>query len=163
MPAFSNTIIINAPSDQLFALTQDYDRRLAWDSFLKRAELVGDATTPGRGVRAYCIANSGFGMETEYVSFDPPSGCAIRMTSGPRLIREFAGSWRFRETSPGVTEVAFRYRIVGYPRLLTRLLQWIFDRDTRRRLQGLKQAVEREGILDREFTHSAQDFSGVSS
>ncbi len=148
MPAFSNSITINAPADLLFALTQNYNRRLDWDPFLKRAELVGTATEPGVGVRAWCVAQSGLGMETEYVSFDPPHGCAIRMTSGPKVIGAFAGSWRFREKESGVTEVAFRYRIVGRPAILTPLLKLIFDRDTKKRLLGLKRAVEHDDILN---------------
>jgi hypothetical protein len=139
--AFSDTVAINTDPAYLFALTQDYGRRLAWDPFLRSAELLG-AEQPGVGVRALCVAKSGLAMETEYVSFDPPTVCAIRMTRGPWVVAEFAGSWRFREVEPGRTEVRFRYLVVGRPRLLTPLLRAFFARETRRRLLGLKRAVE---------------------
>jgi hypothetical protein len=83
---FDHSLEIAASPDELFALTQDYARRLEWDPFLKSAELVGGAAAAGVGVRAYCVARSGLGMETEYVSFNPPRACAVKMTRGPRLI-----------------------------------------------------------------------------
>jgi ribosome-associated toxin RatA of RatAB toxin-antitoxin module len=148
---FEQSIVIAASPDELFALTQDYARRLEWDPFLKSAELLDGAPAAGVGVRAYCVAHSGLGMETQYVSFNPPRVCAVKMTRGPRLIRSFAGSWRFERVASGRTRVSFRYRIQARPRwlawLLTPALAWVFARDTRKRLAALKVAVERRGIL----------------
>jgi Polyketide cyclase / dehydrase and lipid transport len=76
MPTFEATIEIRADANALFDLTQDYDRRLDWDPFLKQARLVGGATAAGVGVRAWCVARSGLGMETEYVSFQRPQVAA---------------------------------------------------------------------------------------
>ena len=59
---FEQSILISASPGDLFALTQDYDRRLIWDPFLKSAELLGGAKVAGVGVRAYCVAHSGLGM-----------------------------------------------------------------------------------------------------
>lgn len=143
---FARSIEITASPAELFALTQDYARRLTWDPFLRSAELVGGAQAPGVGVRAYCVAHNGLGMETEYVSYDPPHVCAVKMTNRLPLIRAFAGSWRFEELAPGRTRVGFRYNLHARPRwlawLLTPLVGWIFARDTARRLSALKQAVE---------------------
>ena len=134
------------PAD-LFTLTQDYSRRLEWDPFLRSAKLVGGATAPGVGVRAYCVARSGLGMETEYVSHTPPRVTAVRMTRGPWIIQAFAGSWRFAEVAPGRTRVTFRYSLRARPYwlswLLTPVLARVFARDTRKRLVALKAAVER--------------------
>jgi Polyketide cyclase / dehydrase and lipid transport len=148
---FDQSVVIAASPGELFALTQDYDRRLAWDPFLKSAALLGGAAAPGVGVRAYCVARSGLGMETEYVSFNPPRACAVRMTRGPRWLGSFAGSWRFEEAAPGQTRVAFRYHVRARPWwlawLLTPLEAWAFARDTRKRLRALKAAVEQRGLL----------------
>jgi ribosome-associated toxin RatA of RatAB toxin-antitoxin module len=148
---FAESIVIAASPGDLFALTQDYARRLEWDPFLKSAELVGGATAAGVGVRAYCVARSGLGMETEYVSFNPPRATAVKMTRGPWLIETFAGSWRFEEVSAGRTRVGFRYHLRARPRCLARLLTpvlgRVFRRDTRRRLAALKAAVEQWGLL----------------
>src|ERR1700677_626446 len=113
---FEQSILISASPAELFALTQEYDRRLEWDPFLKSAELLNGARTADVGVRAYCVAHNGLGMETEYVSFNPPRACAVKMTSGPRLIDSFAGSWRFEEVADGRTRVSFRYNLRARPR-----------------------------------------------
>ncbi|WP_439630653.1 type II toxin-antitoxin system RatA family toxin [Gemmata sp.] len=139
---FELSIEIAAPVADLFAVTQDYERRLAWDPFLRSAELLAGATAPGVGVRAYCVARSGLGMETEYVSYRPPRVAAVRMTRGPWLIRSFAGSWRFTEVAPGRTRVAFRYALRGRFGWLTPVLGRAFARDTRKRLAALKAVVE---------------------
>jgi ribosome-associated toxin RatA of RatAB toxin-antitoxin module len=148
---FDQSITIGASPGELFALTQDYARRLEWDPFLKSAELRHGAPAAGVGVRAYCVAQSGLGMETEYVSFNPPRACAVKMTRGPRLLACFAGSWRFEELSPGRTRVGFRYHLRARPRwlswLLTPVLAWIFAGNTRKRLVALKAAVEQQGFL----------------
>ena len=148
---FEQSIVIAASPGELFALTQDYGRRLEWDPFLKSAQLLGGAREAGAGVRARCIARSGLGMETEYVSFNPPRACAVKMTRGPRWIGSFAGSWRFEEVSPGRTRVSFRYHLRARPRwlsgLFTPILGWAFARDTRKRLAALQVAVEQRGLL----------------
>lgn len=148
---FHQSILIAASPSELFALTQDYTRRLEWDPFLKSAALVGEARTAGVGVRAYCVSRGGFGMETEYVSFNPPRACAVKMTRGPRLLGSFAGSWRFEEVSKGRTRVAFHYHLLARPQwlswLFTPIMGWMFARDSRKRLVALKVAVEQRGLL----------------
>ena len=133
---------IDATPGELFALSQDYDQRLAWDPYLKEATLVGGATRPGVGVLAWCVARNGFGMQTRYLTFRPPVACAIEMTRGPWFLRAFSGSWRFEAIGPGRTRVTFAYDVVGRSAFLTRPLAWIFRRDTARRLEALKFAVE---------------------
>jgi hypothetical protein len=144
---FEQSITVDASPAELFALTQDYARRLLWDPFLRSAELQEGAPAARVGVRAYCVAHNGLGMETQYVSYNPPRACAVRMTRGPRLIGKFAGTWRFAEVSPGRTRVGFRYHLRARPWwlawLLTPALAWIFTRDTRKRLVALKAAAER--------------------
>lgn len=154
MPTFEQGIEIDALPDALFRLTQDYDRRLDWDPFLKAARLVGGATAAGKGVRAYCVARNGMGMETEYVSFKPPHVCAVKMTSGPRLMHAFAGSWRFKPVSPTRTQVIFRYHIEAAPRFMAALfdpiLCAIFSHEVGKRLKALKLSAETTDILLRD-------------
>ncbi len=148
---FEESVVIDAPAAALFNLSQDYSRRLEWDPFLRSAALVGGASEAGAGVRAVCVARSGWAMETEYVSFNPPRATAVKMTRGPWFLDGFAGSWRFEEIEPGRTRVDFRYGLQARPRwlswLLNPILAWSFTRDTRARLQALKDAVERRGLL----------------
>jgi ribosome-associated toxin RatA of RatAB toxin-antitoxin module len=139
---FRNSVEVDAEPRDLFELTQDYSQRLDWDPFLKEARLVDGAERAGLGVRAWCVARNGYGMETAYVSFNPPSTCAVEMTAGPWFFRTFAGSWRFEPIGPGRTRVVFTYNLIGRPRLLTPVLGLIFAVETRRRLAALKRAIE---------------------
>ena len=143
-------MLIRAERGELFALTQDYARRLAWDPFLREARLLGGAEAAAPGVRAWCVAWYGLGMETEYVTVTPPRVAAVRMTRGPWLLESFAGSWRFEPAGPGRTRVTFRYRLTARPHWLRWLLHPVlaafFGHDTRQRLRALKRAVER-GVL----------------
>ena len=105
---FTEIIIINEKAEQVFDFTQDYNNRLKWDTFLKRAELVDGAKSAEKGVKAYCVAKNGIGMETEYVSYKRPRVTAIKMTKGPFMFKSFFGSWTFREIE-NKTEVIFLY------------------------------------------------------
>ena len=153
MPTFEQTVEINATPAELFRLTQDYDHRLDWDPFLKEARLVGGATRACLGARAWCVANSGLGMETEYVSFNPPKTVAVKMTKGPAIIRSFAGSWRFQELAPGRTRVIFRYHLAAAPRWLgfvfDPIMRRVFTHDVAKRLAALKRTVETTDLLRR--------------
>lgn len=146
---------IAAPAASLFTLSQDYSRRQCWDPFLREARLLDGAQSAALGVRAWCVAHNGLGMETAYVSFQPPTVVAVKMTRGPCIIYSFAGSWRFTErpsrAGPIHTQVVFRYQISGRPRwlssLLDPLLAAIIRRETKRRLLALKRAVETTSLL----------------
>jgi ribosome-associated toxin RatA of RatAB toxin-antitoxin module len=146
-----DSIEIAAPPAPLFRLSQDYDRRLLWDPFLKSAELLEGAREAGVGVRALCIDRKGTAMETEYISFNPPRAVAVKMTRGPWFLESFVGTWRFEEIAPLRTRVSFLYSFRARPVWLAWLLKPIFSRvfarDTRRRLQALKEAVERREIM----------------
>jgi len=148
---FNESVVIEAEPAALFRLSQDYNRRLEWDPFLRSASLVGDAREAGIGARALCVSRGGWAMETEYVSFNPPRATAVKMTDGPWFLASFAGSWRFEEVAPGRTRVGFRYSLQAWPGWLSWLLDPILSRafawDTRHRLHALKEAVERRGLL----------------
>ena len=40
---FEHSAVVDGTVEQVFRLTQDYGQRLAWDPFLRRAELIGRA------------------------------------------------------------------------------------------------------------------------
>ncbi len=112
---FEDSIVIDAPPALLFELSQDYNRRLGWDPFLRSAELLNGAVEPAVGVRALCVDQKGTAMETEYVSFNPPRAAAVKMTRGPWFLESFAGSWRFEEVNAGQTRVGFCYSLRARP------------------------------------------------
>jgi ribosome-associated toxin RatA of RatAB toxin-antitoxin module len=148
MPTVERSLTIRADRAALFELTQDYSRRLRWDCFLKEARLMGGATNAAVGVRAWCVAWHGLGMETEYVTVSPPAVASVKMTRGPALLRAFAGSWRFAEGGAGATHVTFRYHFKARPWWLASLIEPVlgvlFGRDARLRLDALRRAAEAE-------------------
>jgi len=144
---FEHITIVRAGPAEVFALTQDYSRRLAWDPFLRSAELVGGATAADVGVRAWCVARSGLGMETEYVSFTPPRIAAVKMTRGPWVLESFGGAWEFTPAGNDATEVAFRYQFRTRPRLLSWLVEPLARRwflwETQKRVAALQAALQK--------------------
>lgn len=106
---FTETVEISCTPEVAFDLTQDYDQRLSWDTFLKKAELIEGATKADKGVKAYCVAKNGLGMVTEYITFNRPKATAIKMTEGPFMFKSFLGSWTFKEIKTNSTEVTFLY------------------------------------------------------
>ena len=143
---FEHSIVIDAPAAALFELSQDYNRRLEWDPFLRSAKLLSGATESGVGVRALCVDRKGAAMETEYVSYNPPRAVAVKMTRGPWFLESFAGSWRFEEQKARQTRVRFAYSLTVRPRWLSWLLEplfgHVFARDTSRRLRALRAAFQ---------------------
>ncbi len=139
---FRRSVEVAAEPEALFNLSQDYARRLDWDPFLKEARLVGGAERAGLGARAWCVARNGVGMETRYVSFNPPEVCAVEMTRGPWFFRSFAGSWRFDRPGPGRTRVTLTDNLTARPGFFSRPLGLILARETGRRLDALKRATE---------------------
>jgi ribosome-associated toxin RatA of RatAB toxin-antitoxin module len=149
MPTFERSIVVAAPRAALFDLMQDYDRRLSWDPFLSEARLV-DASRSGVGVRAWCVDQAGRGMETEYVSFDRPARVAVRMTKGPWVFKKFAGAWIYEALGEERTRVTFKYHVesrIPLGRLSDAILARIFAREMQSRLDALRDAVERGGVL----------------
>ncbi|MEB0262471.1 MULTISPECIES: SRPBCC family protein [unclassified Mucilaginibacter] len=141
---FTESIIINTSQQVAFDFTQDYDTRLRWDTFLKKAELINGATEAGVGVKAWCVAKNGLGMETEYVSFNPPKATAIKMTKGPYIFSAFLGSWTFKEITPAQTEVIFLYSFsLRFPfNLFTSIIKRNLQNNVKQRLLDLKKNLE---------------------
>lgn len=142
---FEQSVVVRGSPDEVFALTQNYERRLSWDPFLTSAVLLDGATVPGVGVRAWCVGRHGIGMETEYVSFNPPRVAAVKMTRGPKLLASFAGAWEFEPAPGGETTVTFRYNLRARPRWLAWALEplariW-FARETRLRVVALREML----------------------
>lgn len=141
---FEESIIIEQHPELVFDFTQDYSKRLLWDTFLKRADLINGATKAEKGVQAYCVARNGLGMVTEYVSFNRPTATAIKMTEGPFMFKSFLGSWRFKLQANQKTEVIFLYSFsLRFPfSLLRGPIKRNLQQNVRQRLRDLKHNIE---------------------
>jgi len=143
---FTEAILINQKPEPVFDFTQDYTKRLSWDTFLKKADLMDGATTAGKGVKAHCVAKNGVGMITEYVTYNRPKVTAIKMTEGPYMFKSFLGSWTFKEMANNQTEVVFLYSFsLRFPfSLFTRLIKNNLQANVKQRLIDLKKNIEKE-------------------
>ena len=142
---FTKTIIIQANQEEVFDFTQNYKKRLKWDTFLKRADLIEGATAAGKGVKAFCVAKNGLGMVTEYVTFNRPKVTAIRMTKGPFMFKSFLGSWTFKELSANKTEVIFLYSfMLRFPfNIIATFIKRNLQANVEQRLIDLKINIEK--------------------
>ena len=153
MPIIEDSILINAPATGLFALSQDYALRRQWDPFVREMRFLDGATASGPGVRVRVRAYNGLQMTVRFVTVHRPDVVAMTMTEGPWFLERFAGSWRFEPLADGTTEVTFRYVFETRPRwlrwLTAPLFRWVFRRDVRARVRGLKRGAEQDGLLRR--------------
>lgn len=142
---FTESIIIYTPQERVFDFTQDYNKRLTWDTFLIKAELINGATESALGVKAYCVAHNGMGMETEYVSFNRPKVTAVKMTKGPYMFKDFLGSWNFKIIGTNETEVVFLYSFtLSFPfNIFTPFIKWNLKKNVKQRLLDLKNQLEK--------------------
>jgi ribosome-associated toxin RatA of RatAB toxin-antitoxin module len=142
---FSEKVLVNSDSAFVFGYTQDYNNRLLWDTFLVKAELLDGAEKAGVGVKAWCVAHNGLGMETEYVSFSRPKATAIKMIKGPFMFKTFLGSWTFKEIGAQQTEVIFLYSFkLRFPfALAASFIENTLRRNVRQRLADLKSYIEK--------------------
>lgn len=143
---FTESIIINERPEHVFDFTQDYNKRLKWDTFLKTANLLNGALIPEKGVKAYCVAKNGLSMVTEYVTYNRPQVTAIKMTGGPFMFKSFLGSWTFREIPNDKTEVVFLYSFsLRFPfNMLTKFIRHNLQANVKQRLIDLKMNIEKE-------------------
>lgn len=153
MPIVEESILINAPREHLFPLSQDYGVRLAWDPFLKDMRFLDGAKEAGVGVRVWVRAWTGLTMEVRLTGYAPPASVAMKMLRGPWFFRRFAGTWLFEAHANGGTQVTFRYWFESRWRWLRPLLDPVirrgFRHDIRARLRGLKRGAEQDGLLKR--------------
>lgn len=146
---FSETIVIRRNQTDVFDFTQDYSKRLVWDTFLSKAEMLNETGEAGLGEKAYCVARNGMGMETEYVSFRRPKVTAIKMTQGPFLFKSFLGSWTFHKRAEQETEVVFLYAFqLRFPFSIgSFLMKRILQKEVKGRLEDLKTFLENKQIM----------------
>lgn len=141
---FSSSILIHAQPEVVFDYTQDYQSRLTWDTFLKKAELINGAITAEKGVKAFCVSKNGLGMTTEYITFNRPKVTAIKMTQGPFMFKSFFGSWTFNKISCDKTQVIFLYSFsLRFPfTLMTYFTKKNLEKNVQQRLEDLKWNIE---------------------
>ncbi len=136
--------IIPAPSDAVFDLLHDYDRRLGWDTLLQAAYLDDGFTVAAKGATAVCVGRpwlGGIALKTVYVSFERPRLAAVKMVNAPPFFATWAASIRHEDRADGHSAIAYTFTFTARPRwcraVLEPLLRLAFLWETRRRLRAL--------------------------
>lgn len=147
MPVIERRLCIAAPIAKVFATSQDYAVRMAWDPFPDELRVLhGDPHTTTIGTEVRVRAKSGLEMDVRFVQWDPPHRAAVVMTRGPWMVEDFAGSWIFQARDDQSTDVRFRYQIRTRPAWLRWAVQPLalayFKRVAMQRLAGLRRYCE---------------------
>ncbi len=145
------SIEVSASCEQAFDLIHDYSRRPEWDRMLREARLLGDAAHAEQGVRTLCTGtwrSAWIGMETEYVTFERGRVAAVKLTNRPPFFDRFAASIRHEPLAPDRSRVTYTYAFRARPRPVARLVEPLLDtllaRETRNRLEALRDILARE-------------------
>ncbi len=153
MPRVESTVTIDAPIEQVFALSQSQgELRYRWDPFVKSQQLLDGADVPAKGVRTLTRSRHGLRMVSEYQSFRPPSQVGMKMVEGPWFFENFAGGWSFKSVDPAQgagddqTMATWRYVFSCRPSWLQpiahRIGTWYLGRDIDRRLASFAAAFD---------------------
>ncbi len=137
---------VDASAEAVFDLLHDYDRRLHWDPFLREARIIDGAARADVGVTTRCVARWGVGgraMDTVYVTFRRPDVAAVKMTSGPWFLRDWAASLRQVDVGGGVTRVTYRWNFTTRPSAIAPVVGAVFRHETTRRLAALREFLAR--------------------
>ncbi len=150
MPKGTVKEVISAPSDEVFDLIHNYERRLEWDTLLQKAYLEPEFTVANLGAISVCQGRQilgGFALRTQYISFQRGKIAAIKMLNQPPFFDTFAASIAHRELSNNQSEVIYTFNFTAQPRCLRFILHpimvKIFAWETGKRLQALKHFFEK--------------------
>jgi ribosome-associated toxin RatA of RatAB toxin-antitoxin module len=146
MKTIKHQVEIACSQERVFDLTQDYSKRLNWDSYLREAYLLNGVERASVGVDSYCKNRSGSVMISRYISFSRPNVAAVTMIKGPFILKRFSGAWNVKKLDDGKTLLAFTYSFELRGGLLGRVFLpvaiYLFSKDMKARLVSLKQYLE---------------------
>lgn len=142
MPTVVCSIETGCGVERAFAETHDYAKRVAWDRFIRRYEVLEDGEIE-RGSRVWVRAWNGLAMTVEYEAVKEPELVAMQMVEGPWFLRKFTGSWRFEAVGGGGSRVTFRYGFVARWGWMTWPVGVVLRWEMGRRIEALRRHLER--------------------
>lgn len=149
MPTAEIKEIIPAPAVEVFDLLHDYERRLEWDTLLRKAYLEDKFPRAGSGAISVCQGRAilgGFALRTEYVSFQRGKVAAVKMLNRPPFFDTFAASIRHSDIGENRSEIVYKVNFTARPKFLRWLLhpimKAVFAWETKKRLASLKRFFE---------------------
>jgi hypothetical protein len=143
--------VIDRSSDEVFDLLHNYERRLEWDTLLRKACLLHGATRAQAGVQSLCAgkwSKGGIPMVTEYVTFHRGEYAAVKMINHPPFFKNFAATIRHNPLGPARSQITYTFHFEAKPKWLAGLLEPLMNRrlrmETERRLKSLKNFLEKK-------------------
>ncbi|MCT4580770.1 MAG: hypothetical protein N4A35_05065 [Flavobacteriales bacterium] len=134
MPRIIEKKLINEEIQTLFEFTQDFEKRVQWDSQTQSINYINAEKQLKKGAQVTVISSNGVRMDTEYTTFTPPHQIAIKMLNQSPIFRAFNGSWIYKRISANQTELTILYEFKLQP--LYRLLQPIVLKKTRKNMRN---------------------------
>ena len=138
---------IPASREVTFDLLHDYERRLSWDTLLRRAYTVGGVPA-GPDVEAVCQARwslGGLSFRTRYVTFRRPELAAVKLVGRPPFFDSWAASIKHVPIDDNRHELRYTLTFRCRPRVLAPVIERValaaFRWETRRRLRALAEAL----------------------
>lgn len=136
-------------SSVVFRLLHDYDRRLEWDTLLRKAELTRGHVKAGKGASSLCVGRPFFGligMETRYLAYREGEMAAVALINRPPFFGEFAASIRHMDNDQG-SIATYKFRFTARPGFLRWLLEpvmlAVLQLETGKRLEALSKFLSR--------------------
>lgn len=149
MPVVESRCVVPVAPEIAFAVSQTTGEiRMRWDPFIRRQYFLDGTQVAAKGVRTYTVQRFGFRMESEYVSYNPPSNVGMKMTKGSWFFERLAGGWRFSavDGDEGSTLAIWRYNFTCKPKWLAPIAERIgavvLQRDIDRRIRGFARGCE---------------------
>ena len=146
MKTIKHQIEIKQNQADVFDLTQDYSKRLEWDTYLSEAYLLGGANTADVGVDSLCKNKSGSIMISRYISFNRPNVAAVTMVKGPFILSRFSGAWNVKriDDMKSLLILTYHFELKGgfFGKILLPIVTHLFSKDMKKRLISIKSYIE---------------------
>ncbi len=107
--------LINEEIQALFEFTQDFEKRIQWDSQTSSITFMNTEKQLKKGAQVTVISSNDVRMDTEYTVFTPPHQIAIKMLNKSSIFRSFNGSWTYTDVSANQTKLTIIYEFKLQP------------------------------------------------
>lgn len=134
---------IPASASEVFRLLHDYERRMEWDTLLKKAYLTGGQEKACKGATSCCVGKPLFGafaMEMRYIAYDEPKMAAVKLINRPPFFESFSASIKHEDNASGSTAeytFHFRARPAWLRKVIEPMMLAALKRETGKRLEAL--------------------------
>ncbi|MCV2370581.1 SRPBCC family protein [Roseateles oligotrophus] len=133
-----------APAAIVFDAFHFHQWRHRWDSLVGTTLVVGGAPCPCVGAITENTGSawlSRLSMRTQFIAYDPPHLAAASMLGQSFPFGRWAASMRHQDQAPGHSVLIYSYNFTVGPSAIARLarplVEWIFERQTRKRFARL--------------------------